>query len=252
MRNLLSLLCLASVIGCCGHPGRENESGGNPPRSHERVSDSKGENVLQGTYTVTGRQSQDDGNGQRVVSIVDEDGIYKITREVGLEAVEYPGLEVRGCLGFADAGEGGIIGIYKKVNGKLAGLWMYAGGANVFSEQTKGATALRPSGRNFAGAWYVTGSHPDGSEPYEYPMTLEREGDAYKAEAEFEAGESVEGSGLAVDNVLVLGFDTGGSKIIKVLELRDSRLEGKWTFSYRDDLTGEPVTVVGKESASRR
>ena len=52
--------------------------------------------------------------------------------------------------------------------------------------------------------------------------------------------------------MIVFGFDVGGSKILKVLGIRDSLLEGKWTFSYADDETGEPVTVAGKESASRQ
>ena len=120
---------------------------------------------------------------------------YTVLREVGLEVAEYKGIEVSGYLDFGSAGESVILGVYKKKDAKPSGLWMYTGREEVFNEFSKGAPALAPSSRDFEGSWCVKAPQLGGIEPREYPMTLEKDGDAYKAVAEFEVGESVEGDG---------------------------------------------------------
>ncbi len=247
MRNLLSFVFLVFVLDCCGHPRRESN-----PRSNEEACDSTKESIFHGSYKVTSPDTSEDGKGERVVAFSEEYAVFRVYREIGLEAFEYTGLDLGDYLGYGYPGEGGILGIYTVSEGKLSGLWMNVDGEKVFAEYSRGAARLKPSDRRFEGSWYVKGSHPDGSEPYEYPMTLMKEGDVYEAVAEFEAGDSAQGAGLAVDNVLVLGFDVGGTKILKILSLEGSSLEGKWAFTYIDEHTGEPVTVFGIERATRK
>lgn len=247
MRNLLSFVFLMFVFGCRGQPTREST-----PRPHETIDDSANTSIFHGSYKVTSPDASEDGKKERVVAFTREYSVFRVYREVGLEAFEYAGLELGDYLGYGYPGEGGVLGIYTIMDGKLTGLWMYVDGEDVFAEYSRGAARLKPSDHHFEGSWYVKGSHPDGSEPYEYPVTLKREGDVYKAAAEFEPGDSAQGSGVAVGNVLVLGFDVTGTKILKILSLDGSSLEGKWTFTYIDEHTGEPVTVFGIERASRK
>jgi len=241
-RKLIPILTATLLITGCGSRG----SADNPAP--------KGTKGFPGTYQVEGEGLAYTGTLtiERLKGVKEKVYTLEWSYDEGEEMAYGNGIEVAGYLGFGDAGEGGVIGVMKKTSDGITNLWSPISGDLVMFERTPGAPRLYAATTDLAGTYKVKGAASDGSDAYEELVTVEEMGVNWLISKEFDNGMITVGMGLAVDNVLVTGFDIGGSKIITAYEIKDDELEGKWVYSYFDYEADEEFVVTGWENWQKK
>lgn len=162
------------------------------------------------------------------------------------------GLVVNDVLGAVyDAGDASSSGItaFKKDGDGITGLWTSPDGEIFGFEKTAGAAKLRPANVDLEDIYAVAGKNPDGSD-YTGQLMIFAEGDAWFAE--WLIGEDeLYGAGLAIDNVLVLGYGNDEFLGVNVYEIDDSDLDGIWMDTDYTSLLYEEDIEAGTEKAIR-
>lgn len=161
------------------------------------------------------------------------------------------GLEVSGYLGAGHMMAGGPVGIYALDAHGITGLYVTDESDEVFTAQTQGTRTLEPSSVDLAGLYEVSSHFINNDETYTYTMLLTRWGDTWQAVISVEDSENIAGYGLAVDNVLALAFDAGDWKIVKVYEIQDNTLKGRFVYSYYNPVKDKDAFMIGFEIAVR-
>jgi len=229
----LNGLLLASVAVLCGFSLLNCQPGG-----------------FAGTYPIEGEGGSYAGN--LTVKKAKGDSYTLHWEYEDMTEAEGVGIQVAGYLGFGDSGAGGVVGIYKKQDGGLSGLWAPVEGDLVMVERSPNVPRLYASPNDISGTYRVKGASSDGGDSYRKTLSIEEMGNTWVVSAESEDGFITVGMGLAVDNVLVTAFGALDTKIITVYEINGDELDGKWVYVYYDDEKQRKVTVTGWEKGRKR
>jgi len=164
------------------------------------------------------------------------------------------GIELNGVLGavFADiAGfDVGAI-IYIKEGDGLTGVWTPVESPGLSFEKTPGTKSISPARPDNKGTYKTTGKRPDGSE-YEGELVVKSFGKRFSATWKIGEDEVLEGSGMALGNVLVLGYGAKKETSLAVYEIKGSELEGSWLHSETIWLSKESALPMGTESCVKQ
>lgn len=164
------------------------------------------------------------------------------------------GLEAYGYLGVMAWGDAPAIAVYERNASGLAGLSTGYEYTNVIAEASAGAEPLTLSGIDFQGAYQLTGNIGDRKDstesyeiirdmvlpeiaPFDYTMTIKPSGPVWKIEYTSQASDWGNGIGIAVGDVLVIGFidDSQDTEIWMLKRKEDgSELEGRWLYCFKD------------------
>ncbi len=246
--NTIAAVVLSGLVaGCCGLLSNNNENTGSnavKPREETRSASRN----FSGTYRMESEDYED------LSLVITKEGKY-YRLEWGAPASEpwfATGIEFEGYLCAytqGEEGEDGVVGIYTKQGSKIAGLW-FSGGEYV-SDLSKGARALEPSDYDFSGAYDIHSGDVGDEEAYAYRLTIERNGDSYKARAVYEDGSNVSDEVVAVDRIIVMGFPQDGILVTKAFIRSGSKLKGKLIYAYPNYQTGIEEVSVGTEEGKR-
>lgn len=154
--------------------------------------------------------------------------------------------DVLGAVYSSGYGGAGVVA-YKKTGKELSGLWCTAGGEALYSEKTPGVSKLPPGTLDVAGEYKVKGSNPDGGS-YSGELNIVETGETWTAQ--WLIGSEVYGSGLVVDDILILGYGDDYGIGVAIYEVSDTKLSGIWTYTAYDDLASAGTLKTGTEKAS--
>jgi hypothetical protein len=159
------------------------------------------------------------------------------------------GIEKNGVLGavFADIVDVDIgTIIFIKEGEVLRGLWTGINDIGLSNEKTRGAKNLSPAKPDIAGTYTTEGTRPDGSE-YSGRLVISSFGKRFSATWRIGDDEALSGAGIALGNVLVLGY--GGTKetSLAVYGIKGSELEGSWLYSETIWLNRTSPLPLGSE-----
>ncbi len=247
VKVLTAVIMSALVAGCCGLLSR-GEGGENTrtTRTKPRDDDSRtSSRSFAGRYEMVNEEYED------LLLVIRKEGEY-YSLKWGVPASEpwfATGVELGRYLCTSTPGEEGAVGIYRRQEDGIAGLW-FAEGEYVY-DMSEGAEPLEPSNHDFSGSYSVEALDATAGESYTYTLTLKKNGGAYKATEFFEDGSAVTGDALAVDRIIVMGFPVGGSLVTKAFQKSGSKLEGKFFYSYYNDESGEEEVVTGTEKGEK-
>jgi|GEM_PF-4857250 len=250
MRTILALFAVCIILtGCCGFMpdgadyrdmATDSETGEN---GVEKRSSHTG---FPGKYEIV---NEDDAEFYLTIS---KEGDYYLL-EWGEEATEpwYTyGVVVGDYLGsYIMEDEDVMLGIYKRSGDGISGIWDVYG--EFLYDMTADAEELELSSYDFSGTYLMESPDPETDEIHYYDLVIEKAGDLYAVTEVFEGGYELIGSGLAVDDVIVMAFPVGGTAVAKMYRLRGSRLSGKHFYDYYDDETGLTEFVVSEEKGKK-
>ncbi len=246
MRKLFFLMIALAVMGCCGllsQGDNESSSGSDAAKETKRTSRPAD---FAGSYEIEDPNFED-----LTLEITKHGGYYRLEwSEPESEPWFAYGVVLGNYLGVCEGGEDATLGIYKLDGKNLSALWSDGEQVSAF-DTTAGAEPLEPSSRSFSGTYSAVSRDQETGEKYDYTLRLVRSGDLYKAVESFDDGSSVEGFGFACDDVIIMGFPIGGSMVVKLFQMKGSRLDGKFFYSYYDEEEGEDKVSLGSEKASR-
>ncbi|MBN2252046.1 MAG: hypothetical protein JW724_08260 [Candidatus Altiarchaeota archaeon] len=195
--------------------------------------------------------------GERHVEIeYQPEGFYTFTSHTGMPDLswEAKGLEAFGFLGIMGGVDMPLVAVYQKQGDGLSGLatsYKYEG---VLAETTSRAKPLTLSDIDFTGTYELTGNIGaciDSTESYEpvrdmvlpkiqpfvYKVCIERSGQLWDIEYTSYASQTGHGVGIAVADVLVVGFvdDTVDTEIwILKKDEGTGKFEGRWLYCFKD------------------
>lgn len=226
MRNLyLSALALA-FTGCGLLSNSQNEKNGTD-KSSVREQDP----LFEGTYKLY----NDEGDALTLTITEFEEG-YKLRWETpDGDSWQGSGYVIEGVLAVESPKDPGTFGFYEKQGEGLSGIFTTLEGDGYFIEHSRGARPLRPSSRNLSGAYSVIGFDPSG-EGYEDTYYLKRSGRTYKVLWGSEDEPTLAGAGIASGNIFVAGVGVGGSIVVRLYKISGSKLDGRFFYSYFDDM----------------
>ncbi|MBN2252041.1 MAG: hypothetical protein JW724_08235 [Candidatus Altiarchaeota archaeon] len=241
----LLAVCVLILPGCCGvlserDEAPETEEPEDRPKVSRRVD-------FEGAFEMVNEEYED-------LSLkISRKGPYYVL-EWGIPASEpwlAYGMKVSDYLGAATGGEDGIVGVYAMDGERISGVWL--GPEELIYDVSKGADELELSCKDFSGTYQMESPDPETGEVYTYTLRIKPSDKTYSATEEFdETGVEIEGSALAVDDVIIIGFPVGGSLVAKMFEMRGTKLEGKTFYSYFDDEAGREKVEVGSEEGTRK
>jgi len=202
---------------------------------------------MSGSYDIAGEEYE------AKLTIEKSDEAYNLVWEYpDIEEPAYGyGVAVGGYLGFGDEGAEGIIGIYKKQDSDITGVWTSIEGDVIMHEHSPDAGIIYPSLDDISGIYNVKGANSEGKNSYKEKMTIEEYDNTWTVSKEYEDGLIAVGIGLRVDNYLVTAFPAGDFKQITLYEIYGDKLEGKWVYRYVND-NDEEITVTGWEKAGKK
>jgi hypothetical protein len=228
-----------TLSGCCGKLAQKAYE------EAEEASTTSSEDFT-GTYEVAG-----DGY-TATLSILKAGKGYHLKWVMADGSIHYgKGVVVDEVLGaFYSSPDGSSAGVvaYKKSKDGITGLWAPAGGEELFSEKTSGAVTLRASSPNLEGEYTVTGTNPDGS-AYEGQLSILATDETWAAK--WSTGTEVYGTGLSIDDVLILAYGNEAGAGIACYEIKGSRLDGIWMFAEYTDLSSKASISTGTEKANK-
>jgi len=229
-----------ALTGCCGKLFRE---------AYEEVEEAQTTSSAKfaGTYAV-------EGDGYTATLSIQKTGKgYHLKWDMPDGSAYYgKGLEMNEVLGVVfsqEAGSGAGVVAYKKAGDGITGLWVSAGGEQLFYEKSGGAATLRASSRELEGEYSITGTNTDGS-TYEGKLNILATGEAWSAQWLTGGGE-VYGSGMVADNVLVLGYGNEEGLGVAVYEIKASKLDGIWMFAEYAGMSRAGTIYTGTEKAKK-
>lgn len=228
-----------TLSGCCGKLAREAYEEAEEVRTTSAAD-------FAGTYAVQ-------GDGYTAKLDISKTGKgYHLKWVMADGSVHYgKGLVKDAVLGaFYSNLDGSAAGVaaYKKSADGITGLWVPAAGEKLFSEKTSGAATLRASSRDLEGEYTVSGTNPDLSS-YEGQLSILATGEAWAAR--WITGGEVYGTGLTVDDVLILAYGNDAGAGVAVYEIKGSRLDGIWTFAEYTQMFRSYSISTGTEKAKR-
>lgn len=203
-----------------------------------------------GSYELVGTEI-DGSTYPAFVDISDSGDYYLLAWGIQGDAFWDNGIEISGYLGTAERAAGGPVGILQKQGNKLSGLFIGPNDTQAAVESSPGTQTFTVSSRDLTGTYSVQGGY-DSGELFNHTMVLSRQGDTWFAVLKAPGMIDMEGRGLAVDNVLAVGFNSGEGQILKVYEISGKTLEGRWTFTAYDPETYQDYNVSGWEKAVRQ
>lgn len=243
-KNLIITVAILAIsglalTGCCGKLAREAYE------ETEELRTTSSEDFA-GTYEVAGE------GYSATLSISKAGKGYHLKWLMADGSLHYgKGLVLNDVLGaFYSNLEGSAAGVvaYKKSEEGITGLWVPAGGEELFSEKTSGAATLRASSRDLEGEYTVTGTNPDLSS-YEGQLSILKTGEAWAAR--WMTGGEVYGTGLTIDDVLVLAYGNEAGAGVACYEIKGSMLDGIWTFVEYTQMSSKASISTGTEKAKK-
>jgi hypothetical protein len=247
MRRLFPTMLAIAALGCCGLMSREGEDPTRTSGSRQETASSARKAEFAGSYRIV-----DPNYEGLTLEITRRGGYYHLEWSVPeSEPWSAYGIVVGNSLGACEGGEDATLAIYKRDGNNLSALWCDGERVSAF-DTTSGAQPLKVSSRSFAGTYGGKSNDLETGEHYNYTLRLVRSGDMYEAQESFDDGSSVDGFGFAYDDVIIMGFPVGGSMVVKMFEMKGSRLDGKFFYSYYDEGTGEDRVSIGSETATRK
>lgn len=177
---------------------------------------------------------------------------YHLEWSIGSETHYGKGIEMEGVLGAVFGSESGAAGVvaYKKTVGGITGLWAVAGGTELEYEKTKEASTLKASDTDVEGVYTVRGTNPNGSS---YSGRLEILAAEEALVAQWLTGEDLSqetyGSGLVIDDVLVLAYGDDAGDGVAVYEIDDDELHGLWLYVLYEEMSEKSDIEIGTENA---
>lgn len=223
----------ALALACFFSAKKAHTVDGEPDKSLEADPDFEGSYTLLCTNLTTGEEYEE----KLVIHYIEFNDSYVVERSVGEQFSSEDGLEVGGMLGAWQMIMGEPVSIYQKQGDNIAALMMTEDG-EIYVKVSEGATPLEPDSQYIRGLYSLAGAKADGSGGYEHGM--EFLGDSRKWSVKELFGKEAsgemehEGFGLSANNVLVLVFDVGGKRILRVYTITGGNLEGRWLNTYWD------------------
>jgi hypothetical protein len=243
-KNLIITIAILAISGlalsgCCGRLAREAYE------EMEEVSTTSAADFA-GTYTVQ-------GEGYTATLDISKTGKgYHLRWVMADGSIHYgKGLVVNDVLGaFYSNLDGSAAGVvaYKESEEGITGLWVPAAGEELFYEKTSGTATLRASSRDLEGEYTITGTNPDLSS-YEGQLSILKTGEAWAAR--WMTGGEVYGTGLTIDDVLILAYGNEAGAGVAVYEIEGSRLDGIWTFVEYTQMSSKASISTGTEKAKK-
>lgn len=240
-------LLLAAVApittGCCGLLSEEQKDDPAVSQTREEYERSKD---FTGTYELF------QGEGPLITMTVSRLGEgYTLTWETeDGRSWNGAGFAFEDVLAAAVEKEPGYFGIYTKYDSKLSGIFTTLEGAGYFTERSPGTPALAPSARRLEGRYNSTGFSEAG-EGYEDSFSVVRSGQVYRVLWGARDDPSLSGGGLAVGDLFLSGVGVGGSIVVRVYEVKGAKLDGRYFYSYYDDMEFKEHFVTNGEIAEK-
>jgi len=152
--------------------------------------------------------------------------------------------DVLGAVYSSGYGGAGVVG-YKKQGRELSGLWCTAGGEALFTEKTSGASSLSAGSHDVAGEYTAKGKNPDRSS-YTGALNIIETGETWAAQWIIDV--EVYGTGLVVDDILIIGFGDEYGVGVACYEISETKLNGVWTNVDYDGLAESAPLETGSET----
>ncbi len=239
-RRVTAFAAIGLLAGCCAvsdNGGRGSTGTGQVEETRSRPTD------FSGKYAVSGEGYDD------IDLVIKKEGKYYNLEWVYPGSESARGVELSGCLCAYTQGEDGIVGIYKKQDSGITGLWVEDG--EYAYESSKNAKRLEPSSKDFSGVYDISSADVGDEEAYMYRLTIEKEGEGYRAKAVYEDGSNTTDEVVTVDGVIVMGFPQDGILVMKAFQKSGSKLKGKVIYAFPDYRTGIEQVSVGTEEGER-
>jgi hypothetical protein len=156
-----------------------------------------------------------------------------------------------GILMQEDGGTAILNVVFKQQDGGLSGYLFVEYSLEANPIGTKGTGAFELGSYDLEGTYSVTGTYPWDTVGYKGSLDLKRTSGTWEATWRLGDVERA-GTGVVVDDLLVVGFDTGEGAGLVMYRIERDTLSGVWFGSPDSELgNGQPI-VTGKEKCIKR
>ncbi|MBN2252038.1 MAG: hypothetical protein JW724_08220 [Candidatus Altiarchaeota archaeon] len=162
------------------------------------------------------------------------------------------GIAMDGILGAVyDVGDGSRSGVvaYKKSGNGISGLWTPAEGGSIAYEKTADAVGLKLGRLDTRGDYNIIGTNED-STSYKGTLKIEESGPVLAAHWVSGQGD-ISGTGLEIDDVIVVGYGNQDGAGVAVYEIHGTNLNGFWLFCPYNDFKSLYPIRLGMEKATQ-
>lgn len=156
-----------------------------------------------------------------------------------------------GILMQEDGGTALLNVIFKKDDGGLSGCSFVEYGLEAHPIGTRDAHVFALGECDLEGSYSVAGIYPGDTTCYAGTLDLKRTSATWEAVWSLEDQERI-GTGVVVDDLLVVGFDNGEGAGLVMYRIEADTLNGVWSGSSDRDLGNEQPIVTGTEKCIKR